>query len=248
MGIGKTAVLRHTRDIKVRLPHSPVHISPSARKITLEKALVITDLIFEEWVRKKKRRWYAGMEASDYALVDSFSKNLSKVYGLPYKKPRRTKDGTFYVEYYSKEMVKDLLRYTPSYSTTDPTCRIPDEIMNAPREWKREILRRAFGEEAGPVFYSYIWRDGYKRYKRSISFGSYSQDVRSKAMKMLAEFGIKSYEEGYAIRIYGRENLEKFAREIGFLPRVKVVRGKYWLGHEKQEVLEKMLESYRSWR
>jgi hypothetical protein len=112
--------------------------------------------------------------------------------------------------------------------------------MRAPTEWKRKALRRLFDEEGSVGFQP-------SKYHRWISLRSYSKNVREQVVTLLSEFGINShnYDKGRIVVITGKKNLERFANEMNFSPGVKVVRGKYWVGHEKRNVLRMALESYR---
>jgi hypothetical protein len=96
-------------------------------------------------------------------------------------------------------------------------------------------------------FYTAQNKKGQKWLERCITLACHHPKLRGQYIELLKSAGINAIniESDNVIKIRRRENFEKFRRDIGFLPGIKVTRhSKFWVGAEKNRVLKMMVDSY----
>ncbi|MEA1905241.1 MAG: hypothetical protein U9M97_05140, partial [Candidatus Hadarchaeota archaeon] len=90
---------------------------------------------------------------SSYQLVWEFIEDISRVYLLTPTSIYLSK-GKRVVKYRavfcSKKLCEDLLRYTLTYSSKSPKCKVPIEVFSGSRNVKKEFLR-SFWEDEGSI-------------------------------------------------------------------------------------------------
>lgn len=112
----------------------------------------------------------------------------------------------------------------------------------APRAHKQEFLR-AFFDDEGCVFY--------KGDKRRVRGYQKSQPILWQIMDLLDEFGIKSKIDRHVngVEISGKENLEKFSKEINFSPEIYInpnrKNGIWKEKISKRKILDLALRAYQ---
>ena len=124
-------------------------IKKQPKELSSEKVRLIAHLMFDGCV-------YTGTSVVTYynknmSLINQFSSDFEKIYGLKCSLEKRNDANRTYC--YSKLAVKDLLKYTPSYSTAKSNNKIPTEIMES-RDELKIIFLRAFWDDEGCVRFS----------------------------------------------------------------------------------------------
>lgn len=129
---------------------------------------------------------------------------------------------------------------------TYPEVSIPvQELIQSDKA--RVFLRTAFSMDGGTKFFPVEGANGYRHLWRGITIACHHPKLREQYKVLLQSVGVESsnVESDRVIRIQRKENLEKFASEVGFLPGIEVTRhSKFWAGLEKNAVLDMMIDSY----
>jgi hypothetical protein len=219
---------------KIRLPRP---IKSQRSKLTLRKARIISHLLFDGSVFaiKKSYSYIIRYTNKSRKLVNQFINDMKKVYGIDPSSMENERN-VFKVTFKSKRVYDDLLTYTPTYSSSNETTKIPEKIMKGTVR-KKLVCLRAFWDDEGSIS----------------SEGEITGDLRSKTMieqlkELNNELGIKcnfyEYLDGgkpmYKLYIFkNRENLERFLKLNLFTDSI-VTRGKF-KGLKKIDVLRKFL-------
>jgi len=182
-------------------------------KLTKEKARIIAHLIGDGCVFRSNHDYNAVYEVIDQELLDSFEKDMLKIYGLKLTKgfnpSGKIKSTTPFLRLRSKLVYEDLLRYAPSYFSKE--WKIGNELMLSPKEIKREFLR-AFSDDEGSVIGGAV---------KIVRLYSINLEGLKQIQKILLDFNIESKivkgfgakRNVYAVVI---KDLHLFAKEIGF--------------------------------
>tara|TARA_Y100000034_G_scaffold121221_1_gene165155 strand:- start:455 stop:955 length:501 start_codon:yes stop_codon:yes gene_type:complete len=141
----------------------------------------------------------------------------------------------------SKHLYDDLVRYIPSYSTSNKHIEIPSIIMNGKKVIKIEFLR-SFFEDEGSISAKGIIAGDLKNKKIIYQIGHMLRELGFK-------FGICSYEEytGKMYKIYlykNEENLKKFL-ELKLFDIAEVTKGEN-KGKKKIEVLKEAIKRFKN--
>lgn len=143
----------------------------------------------------------------DLAQVKKFAHLMEMVYNV---KPRLTRrqSNVYMSRIVRKHIAEDLRRYCGSFKAQD--WRIPPQILTSSKEAKAAYVSALFDDD-GTVG------------KREIRLISINQRALNQLQEFLQKtFGICSYVyprcdgKGYHLSIYGKENMKKFASEMGF--------------------------------
>ena len=125
-------------------------IKKQKSKLTPEKTRIIGNLLFDGSVYKTTgyHHTISYVNSSKY-LVLKLCRDIEKVYGVkPFTYEEKGKTLIYYrILCKSKEMYLDLLRYSPSYSTSSKLVKVPYQIMNGPKEIKINFLRTFWDNE-----------------------------------------------------------------------------------------------------
>jgi hypothetical protein len=171
-------------------------------------------------------------------------------------------------------LVKELLKISPSYRTRPcnhfPICPFLKEETN-PRLGKHAHLKHddmVFAKIAVPedLFESeqdkaqflkiYASCDGYASMfprrnswspvERMVGIVSHHPILRRRLHELLLDLGIPHNVKPYSLEMRSKESISLFSQKIGFIEGVKMTKNsKYWQGIDKNEVLERILDSFR---
>lgn len=216
---------------------------------------VIAYLLTDGGIDSQGRIYFAN---NDLAVIEDFKQQATSAFGnlkFGYTKARKST----IVRFSNKSVKNLLLKYSPSFRTRlcqeHPKCRgnclcdkstglpptkVPEEILNADKEAKKEFLSRIFTGDGGPVL-TYRKRGNRTETRRMVVLRCNHPTLLESYKKMLSEFGINFRINGTQIQIERLDSLRKFRESVNFLPNAKVGRGKNWVGVEKRQVLDKML-------
>ncbi len=195
---------------------------------------------------------------NDDVVIEDFKQQVINTFGnvhFGYSRARNSR-----IVRFSNHQIKNLLlQYSPSYRTRPcnvhprchagcscnpetklPPARIPEKIMNAHKNIKKEFLMRIFTADGGPVL-TYRRRGKHIETRRMVVLRCNHPVLLNSLKKLLSEFVISFRTNGTQIQIERIESLKKFRDNINFLPGATVGRGKRWIGVEKSKVLDKML-------
>ena len=123
-----------------------------------------------------------------------------------------------------------------------PPTRVPDFIMEGSVEIKRESLKAAISADGGVEFHTLS--KGIKYLQRRLLLRCHNPNLIKQWRILFEDCGFEVTETKNEIRITGVKQFLKFRAEIGFLDNVKVERSKNWNGFEKNEILDKMIDSF----
>src|SRR3989344_1271564 len=125
-------------------------IKRQSKKLSKSKTRIIGNLLFDGSVCiVRKYSYVISYVNASKRLVQDLSKDLENVYGIsPFNYDEEGKTLTYYrLICKSKRLYAALLRYTPSYSTSNPYSKIPDEVMSSSKRIKLEFLRTFWNNE-----------------------------------------------------------------------------------------------------
>jgi len=124
-----------------------------------------------------------------------------------------------------------------------PPTKIPEVIMDGNQLQKRLALKIAMSADGGVEFHL-VKQNGKIRWQRRLFLRCHNPNLKQQWKKLFEDCGFTITETDNEIRISGKEQLEKFKNEIGFVKGVKVVKSKFWNGLTKNELLEKAIKSF----
>lgn len=214
-------------------------IKEQINAVDAAKTRIIGHCLWNGSVSNRRKSSYAiTYSTCSIALVNQFRNDLWKVYGL---KPanirvRKGKNIDYYeVKYYTKLVCQDLLKYSPTYRSTE-ISKIPHFVWKSGESLQREFLR-TFWEDEGSITSSRKIKATLKRKEMLLQL----KDLHEK-------FGISSHvgpdrtTKCYFIQIYSFSgNIRAFWRINPFINSV-VERGNN-CGKSKMEVF---LSTYSS--
>jgi hypothetical protein len=230
-------------------------------KITLGK--LISLLLTDGGLYKPRSTIY--FSSSSLQLIETF-KEICRELGIQ-KFVERERKGGIFVQCYSSKLCKKLLEFSPTYRTkccdetplcSDKTCepimidgkrypsvKIPEFMVSSKRDEIKEYLKLMFSTD-GCASLSVSLHSGKFRISRKVTLTTKHPILRQRVLDMIRKVGIDAKIAGYDIQIKGKEELEKFQREISFVPGVEVTKkSKQWFAFDKSEILRKILISYK---
>lgn len=189
--------------------------------------------------------------------VELFKNCLVKIFRISPERIRvRMVSGRYYFAVLtSKEIGNYLIKSFGHFRTLKfcdgsyPTVSIPvDKLIEC---GKADIfLKTVFSMDGGVKFYVVKNNKiGTKWLERNVSLSCHHPVLRRQYLRLVQSCGIDSIniEADKVIKICGRENLEKFRTRVGFLEGIKTTRhSKFWVGVEKNKVLDMLVDSYRN--
>lgn len=215
-------------------PTKPIKRQP--KKLTKEKARLIGHCLFDGYIDLKNYviAYFSNIEEQ----VNSFIDLVKKTYGLNGEVKSR-KQGGYYCRICSKKAVKDLIKYSPDYSTrSDRKIIIPKEILSGSLEIKRSFLRAFWDDEGAIICNRRKGKGGYYHLTRKLEAFCENENIGKDLQKLHNDLIINSHISRKRITISGTENLKKF-KEVGFSDYVRVVSKKsIWYGIEKYKILD----------
>lgn len=203
--------------------------------------------------------WRIFFANSSYEAIELFRQCLVKIFRIP---PERVRVSVVLKKYYfavltSKVIGNFLVKYFGNFRTlkfrngTFPIASIPiQKIIKSDKI--RVFLRTVFSMDGGVKFYSVRDKTSIRKRRwleRNISLACHHPTLRKQYLRLLRSLGIKAIniESDKVVKIRGRENLEKFANEVGFLKGIKTTsHSKFWAGIEKNKVMKFMINSYKN--
>jgi len=180
--------------------------------MTPEKARIISRLMGDGALYLHKHDYTIKYEVKDEESLQSFAKDLKKVYGLEmwrwWNKSGKTGKKIPFVRARSKLAYEDLMRYG-YYSSR--SWRVPKAILKANKKIQAEFLRAFFSDEGSVVGYS-------------IRLYSINKTGLHGISKLLAGFGIDTFlrfgygekRNVYALIVSKKKNVILFSKKIGF--------------------------------
>lgn len=210
--------------------------------LTKRKVRIINNLLFDGAVYRSGYSRSIMYINSSFDLVQEFKKDIFNVYGISPSSFEviEGKNVVYYrIKYKSKPIYEDLLRYMPTYSTSDQACSLPDQLTNGATEFK-EILLRSFWENEGSISL-----DG------KLSADSKSKIVIEQLSKIHEKIGLNHYisrywKKGWAYKLILNRTKENYSRflYLKLFSKAKVTKG-YFIGLKKEEVLKNYFK--RKW-
>lgn len=201
------------------------------------KVRIISNLLFDGAVYISNGYHYSIMYVnSSDELISQFVDDMKQVYGVnPFLEVQPNYKR---VNYNSKVIYNDLMKYFKSYSTSSDLCFIPNEIMKGPKAFKIIILR-AFWENEGSISKS----------------GQLAADLKSlkvinQLSKLHNEFGLKHnitrYTEptGFMYKLFlskTNENYQRFT-DLKLFSKAMITKG-FNKGKKKAKVLKIVMDS-----
>lgn len=179
------------------------------------------------------------------ALHKKLREDIEKVYGIKPSSYAKFFSKTLASTWYSKEMISDLLRYTPTYSTSSReqgTC-IPSEVVNGSIVVKREFLR-AYMTDDGYVTLARMKRKSSRSNSERISNEtsvvacSENKEILKMLRKLFLGFSIEPRVFKKKMVIRSIEDVVRFYLSVGFQSGGKCSKSKNHANLTKNEMLE----------
>lgn len=131
---------------------------------------------------------------------------------------------------------------------TFPKTHLPvQELIDA--DFASIFLKVAFSMDGCVKFYPVIAKDGRRWFERCISISCHHPRLRRDYCRLLSSVGVDSIniEKDQVVKIRKKDNLVKYAERIRFIDGLVVTHNsKLWCGVDKNEVLDKMIQSYKN--
>ncbi|KXB02478.1 hypothetical protein AKJ44_00385 [candidate division MSBL1 archaeon SCGC-AAA261F17] len=208
------------------------------KELTVEKTRIISHCLFDVSVIINNGDYVVKYTNASHGLIRQFVSGMRKIYGMSPGDIRlyQGKNHPWWeVMYRSKRVVEDLLRYSPTYSTSN-SVGLPKGIAR-----KRKFIQtflRAFWDDEGCIAQS-----------GALTLYSNSRRLILDAKQLHEKLGIRCSvyrkKSCFVLRVKGGlENLRRFQRKVGFTESI-IVRGKA-IGSKKRAVLANFLASYKS--
>lgn len=209
-------------------------VPPKSRQLSNSKIKLLF-LLFTEGCIWKNKVQFTNNQA---ILRDLFSTLMKEVYNVNTK----THDNVTYI--HSIEIADDLRTY-------DIKKAIPEEVMckllQSPQLMK-EVLR-IFADTEGSVIICV--RKAPRNYTvgdRRIVIACTNTIVKSQLITLLKSLRITAHLRKYGVLITDERSLREFAQQVGFSPRIKVIRKKaghgIWYMYEKATLLRLLVRTY----
>lgn len=148
----KNGEARYKKDIVNKYSNK---IIPQCEKLSQEKVRIISHLLFDRTVFKAGYNHIARYINCSKELIDQFINDVEKVYGIKrYNLSICENKGRIHYKatFTSKEMYNDLLKYLPTFSTSNTKLKLPQIIVNSESKIQLEVIR-AFWEDEGSISY-----------------------------------------------------------------------------------------------
>jgi hypothetical protein len=219
-----------------------------------------------------KNRFEIFLTSNSRALRESFRKCLENIF--PEKKLRFEEISNKTVKKIricDKEIGEQLLSFSPTFRTrpcnTFPICpmlkgkpekavcrecrpingfppvKIPEFIANGSPELKRLIVKGVMSCDGGIEFHPI--KNGIKvNFQRRLFLRCHNPFLLAQWRKIFEDLGFDTTITKNEIRISGKNQLEKFKKEIGFIEGVEVKRSKNWKGIDKNMLLDIVIKSF----
>ena len=200
--------------------------------------------------------WRIFFANSSLPAIEMFKGLLADIFKIPLAriKVRPRQGHHYFVTLTSKEIGNYLIERFGTFRTlkfkdgTFPKASIPVAWLEQTRSIPL-FLKVAFSMDGGIKFYPVNDRNNKRDrwLERVITLACHHPLLREQYCYLLEKAGIiaSNIEKDKVIKISRKENLERFALDIGFLNGVTVTRhSKFWIGEEKNEVMRLMIQSY----
>jgi hypothetical protein len=219
-----------------------------------------------------KESWTIYFRNSDLAVIEEFRKTLSyciKKSGAVQKR----RDGTYMVKIHSKELGKELLKFSPSYRTSNceryPACPVlygkrgPCKICTYGKQKgdnypPSHLPNLIFKNKKTAKYFLRIYTtcDGgvsvtssktkYPFLIRKVFIAVANHNLRNELSVLLKNLGFQPKVYSDQIRLTESSDIEKFSKEIRFIEHSKIGKdSKRLFGHEKNFILERVVRSYK---
>lgn len=209
--------------------------------------------------KKGKNSWCLYLSNTSWSIIKAFKESLMKLYDLPEERIRISRKIVNGKPFYkavvdSSEIGQILTQKYGTFRTLKYRCKVNESFYppaSLPIELANDLraickfLQVAFSCDGGVNLY--VAHNKYRWLIRNVYLACQHPTLRKQYQKLLWKIGIagKILEKDDLVRIQDRENLEKFARKVGFMKGVKITQNSaYWQDWQKQKVLELAIASY----
>ena len=230
--------------------------TPDTVKLSDELVTLIALLYTDGGISKHRlNSWRIFFANSCKEAITLFTNCLVEVFKvLPKRVKIRTRLRRHYIAVLTSKTIGNYLirefghfKTLKSKSGKYPIVSIPAQQLIA--YGKAEIfLQTAFSMDGGIKFYvANNKKRETKWLERNITLACHHPVLRKQYQQLLQSIGIEcvNIESDKVIKIRKRENLKKFAVQIGFVDGITTTKhSKFWFGIEKNKVLEMMIDSY----
>lgn len=182
-----------------------------------------------------------------------FQRQVTKIFGRVHFTERVEKNGTKRTQVTSRKIVKKLLtlckietfRRKQFENGEFPEVRLPSFIKKLSRDMRLKILQIIFSAD-GSVSVSVRWHKRNKNWeiRRRVELSCKHPQLRKDFLELIKSVGLSPRISGNNITIEKKEDILKFAKEIRFIPGVKIGGdSKFWKGFEKNQILDLAIKS-----
>ena len=231
--------------------------TPNTMEFSSDLVKLIAMLYTDGCVSKHRlNSWRITFSNSSRTAIDLFIDSLVSVFGVSKNRVKVTMmmDRYYFAVLTSKEIGKWLIDRFGTFRTLKfkngkyPPASIPVDLLITTGN-VQTFLKIVFSMDGGVKFYVANNKGNYKWLEKNISLACHHPRLRKQYKKLLKSIGVKSVNitADNVIKIRRKENLEKFAKEIGFINGIATTRhSKFWIGVSKNKVLQMMVDSYRN--
>jgi len=177
-----------------------------------------------------------------------FQKEFSKIFGAVHFTERNETNGTKRTQVTSKPIVKKLLRTCnletfrrKQFENAEfPNVKLPSFVKKLSIAKIQKILQVVFTAD-GSISVSARWHKQNSGWeiRRRVELSCKHPTLKKDFIELLKQVGFSPNSSGENITLEKKEDILKFAKEVRFVPEVKVGGdSKYWKGTEKNKVLD----------
>jgi len=181
-------------------------------------------------------------------MHELFREQVSKIFGTVHFTERRENNGTIRTQISNKTIVKKLMkicniktfRRKQFKNGEFPPVKLPTFFKNLPRSSILKVLQVIFSAD-GSISLSVRWHKNNNNWeiRRRIELACKHPKLRNEFFKLIKGVGFSPRISGENITLERKDDILKFAKEIRFVPGVKVGGdSKIWKGFEKNKVLD----------
>lgn len=200
--------------------------------------------------------WRIYFTNSSRVAIDLFVRLLISIFGIaPGRIQVKNRYGFHFIARVTSKEIGDYLvnnfgtfRTLKFKNGSYPSTKLPLDKLTS-KNLIRNFLRAVFSMDGGVKFYRAKESSGLYSLRKNISLACYHPRLREQYCFLIKKLGINAVnvESDKVIRIQGKENIQAFAENIGFLTGITATNhSKFWVGKEKNEVLRCLLESYEN--
>jgi len=219
-------------------------------KLNEDLGILVGLLLTDGCVRKRKCK--ITFTNKSESLQNFFKTKFVNVFGPTNFIEIQRENGVKNIEVNNKQAVTTLLKFTPTYRTkkfsdgTFPDVKIPEFVYKLPEKSIYKILQGMFSAD-GTATISVRWEKRRKKWtlSRRVKLASQNPQIKQQVATLLEKVGFNPSIQCDGVSLEKKNDILKFAQEVGFVEGVKVGQNKIWKGKDKNAILNLLVRTFK---